>query len=69
MTSQESEEMLALLKELSMLKALDTEYETGNKSDDQQEAHRLRQQRHEDIGQEIKALAQQKKANQRTSLA
>ena len=65
---QESEEMLILLKELSMLKALDTEYETGRKSDGEQKAHRVRQQRHEEIGDEMKALAEQKKANQQNTL-
>jgi hypothetical protein len=66
--SQESEEMLVLLKELSMLKALDTEYQSGRKSEEEQQAHRVRQQRHEEIGQEIKALAEQKKANQQNML-
>jgi hypothetical protein len=64
-----SQEMLALLKELSMLKALDTEYATGSKSDEEQQEHRLRQQRHQEIGQEIKKLAKQKKANQQDALA
>ena len=48
MSSQQSEEVLFLLKELSMLKTLDTEYERGCKSDEEEEAHRLRQQRHEE---------------------
>lgn len=69
MSSPESEEMLVLLKELSMLKALDTEYEAGSKSDADQEAHRLRQQRHKEIGEQMKALAEQKKANQQDTLA
>ena len=51
-----------------MLKTLDTEYERGCKSDEEEEAHRLRQQRHEEIGQEIKALAEQKKTNQNETL-
>lgn len=69
MSSQQSEEMLFLLKELSMLKTLDTEYESGRKSDEEQEAHRLRQQRHEEIGQEIKALAEQKKTDEQSTPA
>ena len=64
----ESEEMLILLKELSMLKALDTEYEGGRKSEGEQEAHRVRQKRHVEIGDQIKALAEQKKANQQNTL-
>jgi hypothetical protein len=67
-SSQQSEEVLFLLKELSMLKTLDTEYERGCKSDEEEEAHRLRQQRHEEIGQEIKALAEQKKTTQNETL-
>jgi len=67
-SSQQSEEVLFLLKELSMLKTLDTEYERGCKSDEEEETHRLRQQRHEEIGQEIKALAEQKKTNQNETL-
>lgn len=50
MSSPQSEEMLFLLKELSTLKTLDNEYEGGPKSDEEQEAHRLRQQRQEEIG-------------------
>lgn len=69
MSSQESEEMLVLLKELSMLKTLDSEYEAGSKSDADQEAHRLRQRRHKEIGEEMKALAEQKKASQQNTLA
>ena len=51
-----------------MLKTLDTEYERGRKSDKEEEAHRLRQQRHGEIEQEIRALAEQKKANQNETL-
>lgn len=68
MSGQQSEEMLFLLKELSMLKTLDNEYESGPKSEEEQEAHRLRQQRHEEIGQEMKALAEQKKLDQQDML-
>ncbi len=61
MSSQESEQMLILLKELTMLKALDGDYESGSKSGAEYDAHRLRQQRHQEINEEIKALGQQKK--------
>lgn len=69
MSSPESEEMLILLKELSSLKTLDSEYESGSKSESEQEAHRLRQERHKEIGEEMKALAEQKNANQQDALA
>ena len=69
MSSPQSEEMLFLLKELSTLKTLDNEYEGGPKSDEEQEAHRLRQQRQEEIGQEMRALAGQMKTNQDDGLA
>lgn len=61
MSSHESEQVLALLKELSLLKELDTRYEAGLKPESEREAHRLRQQRHQEIADEIKALAAQKK--------
>ncbi len=68
MNSQEFEEMLILLKELSILKTLDNEYESGSKSNSEHDAHRLRQQRHQEIGDEMKALAEQKRANQEDTL-
>jgi hypothetical protein len=60
MSSQESEQMLALLKELSLLKVLDTEYAGSPKTNSERDAHRQRQQRHREIAEEIKALAAQK---------
>lgn len=60
MGSWESEQMLALLKELSMLKVLDTECQDGPKTHSEQDAHRLRQQRHQEITEAMKALAVQK---------
>jgi hypothetical protein len=35
----------------------------------EQEAHRLREQRHKEIGEEMKALAEQKKANPQDTVA
>lgn len=61
MSSYESELVLNLLKELSVLKELDSEYEDSRKTESEREAHRLRQQRHHEIAEEIKALAEQKK--------
>jgi hypothetical protein len=63
MSTHESEEVLTLLKELSMLKELDSQFESGPKTESECAAHRLRQQRHQEIGEELKALAEQKKRN------
>ena len=61
MSGSESEQVLILLKELSVLKQLDSEYESGSKTNPDRDAHRQRQQRHQEITEEIKALASQKK--------
>ena len=61
MSSHESEHVLSLLKVLSVLKELDSDYEGGPKTESERDAHGLRQQRHHEIGEEIKALAEQKK--------
>ncbi len=61
MGDAESEQVLTLLKELSLLKELDSLYEAGPKTEAEREAYLLRKQRHEKIAQEIKALAVQKK--------
>jgi hypothetical protein len=44
MSSRESEQVLTVLKELSVLKELDSEYEGGPKTESEQDTHRLRQQ-------------------------
>jgi hypothetical protein len=69
MSSDESVQMLTLLKEISVLKELDSEYEAGPKTQFEQDAHRQRQQRHQEIGEEIKALAEQKKNDEQSSLS
>ena len=61
MSSSKSEHVLSLLKVLSVLKELDSDYEGGAKTESERDAHGLRQQRHHEIGEEIKALAEQKK--------
>ncbi len=61
MSSHECEEVLTLLKELLLLKELDIQYAAGPKSESERDAHRLRQQRHQEITEAIKALAEQKK--------
>lgn len=64
MSGHELEQLLMLLKELSMLKQLDSEYESGSKTKSDKDARRRRQQRHPEIAEEIKALAAQKKPGQ-----
>jgi hypothetical protein len=56
--------VLTLLKELSVLKELDSEYEAGPKTPVERDAHRQRQTRHEEIAEEIKALAEEKNDEQ-----
>ena len=60
MGSPESEQVLSLLKELAGLKEMDREV-SAPESDSAQEARRLRDQRHGEITDEIKELADQKK--------
>ena len=60
MSGHESEQVLILLKELSLLKQLDSEYESGSQTMSDKDAHRLRQRRHREIAEEIKTLANQK---------
>jgi len=62
MSSHESEQVLSLLKELSGLKEINSGYEAVPQSETEREAYRLRQQRHQEIVEEIKALAEQKKS-------
>jgi hypothetical protein len=62
MAGAESKQVLSLLQELSMLKELDGQYQTGAKTESEQEAHLERQQRHQEIAEEIKALAVHKKS-------
>jgi len=64
MGNHESEHVLTLLKELSLLKELDDKYEGGPKTQSERDAHRQRQPRHQEIAEEIKALAEQKKNNE-----
>lgn len=66
MGSGESDQMIALLQELAMLKDADVIFE-ANPVESEREAYRLRKQRRHDIGLEIKALADQKKASQSAS--
>jgi hypothetical protein len=63
MHTKESDEMMALLQELSMLKEADAAFE-ANPTDSAREAYQLRQQRRDEIGLEMKALAEQKKVTE-----
>jgi hypothetical protein len=58
MGSDKSEQVLALLKELSVLKERDSKPDGGSATDSERTAGRLRRQ---EIGEEIKALAEEKK--------
>ena len=61
MGSHKSEQVLTLLNELSVLKKLDGEFEGLPQTQSERDAHRLRQQRKQEISEAIKALAEQKK--------
>lgn len=58
MGSDESEQVLALLKELSVLKERDSKSDTDSATDSGRGVRRLRQQ---EIAEEIKAFAEEKK--------
>jgi hypothetical protein len=66
MASETSEQMMALLSELAALKELNRKFEANPNQYDPEE-HRLRLQRHEEITQDIKALAEQKKNTEPSS--
>jgi hypothetical protein len=68
MASDESVQVLTLLKEISVLKEFDSEYQAGPKTQFEQDAHRQRQQRHQEIAGEIKALAEHKRNDEQSSL-
>jgi hypothetical protein len=60
MGNEESDQMMALLQELSALREMDVAFE-ANPTETEREAHQLRQRRKHEIGLEMKALAEQKK--------
>ena len=60
MSGHESEQVLVLMKELSVLKQLHSEYGSGAKTESAKDAHQLRQQRHREIAEEIRTLPDQK---------
>jgi len=59
MGSEESNQMMELLRELSMLKEMDAS--EANVTESEQEAYQARQKRKHEIGLEMKMLAEQKK--------
>ena len=63
MGSETSEQVMTLLKELALLKELDRQYE-AEPNETEREAYRVRQQRHEEITTELKALAKQRKEDE-----
>jgi hypothetical protein len=67
MDSDKSVQVLTLLKEMSVLKELDSEYDAESKTKVERDAHRQRQQRHRGIAEEIKALAEEKKNDNQKS--
>jgi hypothetical protein len=67
MGSDKSVQLVTRLKEKSVLKELDSEYEAGPKTQGERHAHRQRQQRHRGIAEEIKALAEEKKNGEQQS--
>jgi len=61
MRSENSEQMLGLLKELSVYKAMDEEYTGGAKSEPETEAYKVRERRRQEIRQEMQELATESK--------
>lgn len=63
MSSEGSDQMLTLLKELSVYKAMDKDYRSGSVGQAEIEAYLLRERRRHEIGQEMQNLAAEKKAS------
>ena len=61
MRSEGSEQMLTLLKELSVYKALDEGYKAGPKGRAETEAYEERERRRQEIKQEMQELATESK--------
>jgi hypothetical protein len=65
--NEESDQMMALLQDLSMLKEMDVAFE-ANPIETEREAHHPRQHRKHEIGLEMKALAEQKEERRTTGI-
>ena len=63
MGTEESEQVMVLLKELSVLKELNRERAASSQEDGQSGRVQLSEERQQQIGREIKELAAQKKKN------
>ena len=63
MSSDGSEQMMGLLKELSVYKALDEDYCAGPKGRVETEAHEERERRRREVKLEMQALAAENKIN------
>ena len=63
MSSEGSDQMLTLLKELSVYKAMDEDYRGGSGGEAETEAHLQRERRRHEIAQEMQNLAAEKKTS------
>jgi hypothetical protein len=66
MATETSDQVMALLQELSILKKADTDLKE-QPTQPEREEHNLREKRKQEIVEEIKALAEQKKDDEQTS--
>ncbi|MGB7556438.1 MAG: hypothetical protein WBM04_18875 [Candidatus Korobacteraceae bacterium] len=64
MSTEGSGQMLSLLKELSIFKAMDEDYKAGPKGRADIEAHEERERRRQEIKQEMHTLAAESKSDQ-----
>ncbi len=63
MSSEVSDQMLTLLKELSVYKAMDEEYRGGSGNEAETQAYLERERRRHEIGQEMQSLAAERKTS------
>ncbi len=63
MSSEGSEQMLGLLKELSVYNAMDEDYGGGTKDPVETEAYKERERRRQEIKQEMQKLAAESKSH------
>ncbi len=63
MSSEASDQMLTLLKELSVYKALDEDYRDGSGNRAETEAYLERERRRHEIAKEMQGLAAEKKTS------
>ena len=63
MSSKGSEQMLGLLKELSVFKSMDQDYSTGPKDQAETEAYEKRERRRQEIKLKMQTLATESKSH------